>query len=61
MYCTSACCGFRTAHEHSHERADERHEKLKWPWERIINQELESEPDPEEKQYSNKEMYRKFR
>ena len=45
----------------SHERSDERREKLRWPWERIINKDIESEPDSDEQHFSNKDMYRKFR
>ena len=56
-----SCLVFRTAHELSHERSDERRERLKWPWERIINKDIDSEPDSDEQHFSNKEMYRKFR
>ena len=30
----------RTAHERSHQKMDDKEDKLKWPWERIANDEL---------------------
>ena len=51
----------RTAHDRSHQNANDRMEKLKWPWERIINRSIEDEADPDEQHFSNKEMYRKFK
>ena len=51
----------RTAHEKAHKYAEERLERLKWPWERVVNGGYDEESDEEERQYSNKELYRKFK
>ena len=51
----------RSAHEKSHQWAEERLNRLKWPWERVLNPDLDTQEDEEEKNFSNKDMYRKFR
>lgn len=52
----------RTAHEIAHQRAEERLNRLKWPWERIENGGFENqEVDENEKNYSNKELYQRFK
>lgn len=52
----------RTAHEKSHQHADERLNKLKWPWEREQNGfETDGPADPEEQNYSNKDLYYKYK
>jgi hypothetical protein len=52
---------FRTAHEIAHQRAEERLNRLKWPWERIENGGFDNVEDEEERNFSNKDMYRKFK
>ncbi|ELU06637.1 hypothetical protein CAPTEDRAFT_220130 [Capitella teleta] len=50
-----------SAHEIAHQRAEERLNRLKWPWERIEDGGFDNAEDGEEKNFSNKEMYRKFK
>ena len=57
-HCYVVC---RTAHERAHLHADERMNKLKWPWERAGAVEDVGEVDEDERHYSNKELYEKFK
>ncbi|KAK3103714.1 hypothetical protein FSP39_021266 [Pinctada imbricata] len=54
--------GAMTAHELSHQRAEQRLNNLKWPWERLVNvsQNLDDE-DPEAHKYTDREMYEKYK
>ncbi|XP_064601230.1 doublecortin domain-containing protein 1-like [Liolophura sinensis] len=51
-----------TAHERAHKRSEDRLNQLKWPWERLINAggDFESD-DPVAEQYTDKQMYEKFK
>lgn len=53
--------GKLTAHEQAHIKADERLERLKLPWERVVNKSDDEPVDSEEQFFSNKEMYRRYR
>lgn len=51
-----------TAHERAHKRSEDRLNQLKWPWERLINAGANFESDdPEAEQYTDKQMYEKFK
>ena len=64
MVFTHRCCGSSTAHEVAHMRADERLNRRRWPWERIVNGEFDDDVDIDEeiqpiaaKEQQDKHMY----
>ena len=50
----------RSHHEMSHIKAEERLNNRKWPWQREGG-DVEEEDDPEAQNYSNKQLYHRFR
>ena len=52
---------YRTAHEKSHQRADDRLNRLKWPWEREEDGGVDDAMDPNEQNFSNKDLYYRYK
>ncbi|XP_064634273.1 doublecortin domain-containing protein 1-like isoform X2 [Lineus longissimus] len=54
-----------SAHDRSHQRSERRLENLRWPWERIMEQDENDDLDEEERKkeeaFTSKEMYRKYK
>ncbi|XP_071830359.1 doublecortin domain-containing protein 1-like [Apostichopus japonicus] len=55
-----------SSHQKSHLRSEQHSEGLKWPWERVVNVDLDrvtevNQADQSDQQYSSNELYKKFK
>ena len=55
-------CGSSTSHEIAHARADERLNRRRWPWERIVNGEFDDviDANDESLQFGDKEQFDRY-